>query len=202
MEGVPPGFIPLLVGQRHLCIDRPLAAPGRGCALECRSVFERLDGAAIELVQLDRRALRWWPLGLGESSYSCLTGERPLGVASPFELVVGALRLRPGVNRDLAPSLGIWGAQRDAKLDRPPLGQDQRSLEDQLLDPSGARPRSGLQGDLEEGRCRKQRRSTEGVVRQPGVGGKGDTAAEQKAFSSWIVDRGAEQRMLQRRQTE
>ncbi len=78
------------------------------------------------------------------------------------------------------------------------LCEHQRRLQGELCELPRAHLLSRQERHLHEGGPGHEHGAEHGVVGEPGVGGEGDAAAEGQRLALGIVDRGGEQRVLER----
>ena len=181
-----------LCGQRGLGVDVGAVLPGGVEPLEGLAVVEaRLGQARPEVIDLDLLASRR-PLAEGRRRGGLGLGEGSRRVPDPLRrLLFGA-----GVDREL--SRPFPGSREGDPQRHRGLGEQERCLQGELLDRGGPCLLAGVEGGVEEGGAGQQRGLADGVVGEPGVLGEGDAAAELQALSLGVLDRGAEEGVVER----
>ncbi len=166
------------VGQGDLGVEDLAVPPGRLEPLEERAVGEpRFGEPVVEVLHVGLGRARRRP-GRQALPRHAQRAEQAVGVAGP-RLVVG---VEPRVQGDGAPSAPVGRADHELELHRHVLRQHERRFEGQLVDDGAAGLLAGVQGQFDEGRPGQQHGVHDGVVGQPRVGGRRQTAGEQHAL--------------------
>nr|WP_053667072.1 hypothetical protein [Streptomyces sp. XY58] len=117
----------------------------------------------------------------------------------------GPLRVRralgAGVDGDGA-GTGLLGAERDLEVDPAVLGDDQRRLQNQLLQPVVAEAVARRERHLDQRGAGQQHGSRDRVVDDPRVAAARDAAREQQPLAVREAGHRTEQRVLRRREAQ
>ncbi len=171
------------LGQRHLGVQGVAGAPGRGEALEGGAVVEAAGGeVGVAAGAVDGLGLRGRPFGEAGGGRRVPVGQRAGGVPGPR--LVGAVG--PGVDLDVPVA-----AHPHLDADVLGSGQGERGGQGQLVDAGVA----GAQGEVDERGAGQQDGAGDPVVGEPGLGGEGERAGEQRAVAAGERNGVAEQRL-------
>src|SRR5258708_22904231 len=185
MESEAGGFGGLLLPQVALDEDILALLPSSAQALEGGATLDAKVGKAlVEVPDRDLGGCLGRPR-LGQSGgLGDMWSKDAGGVRGPLlRQVAVAMVLRASIDRDLALTSLVGLADRHLQLHGALLGHDEGGLHDQLPHLSGAGLLAGPQRQLEESGAGQKDDAVDGMVGQPGMGGEGEAAGEQKALT-------------------
>ncbi|GED83715.1 hypothetical protein TNCT6_08000 [Streptomyces sp. 6-11-2] len=194
MHGETGRVLDALLGQRDLGIQGLTGPPGRRKALEERTVDEATSGEtlitalSVNGLRTDRRPRT----GVEAGACGGGVGQGARGVQRPD--AVGGV-LGTGVHRDGAPTTIISTAHTNLDQHRAVLRKHQRRSEGEFLDPIAADLVTRTDREVDKGGAGQQDSARHGVVGQPRVGLKRQTAREQHALPAGEFHGGPEQRV-------